>query len=140
VLRIAASRGFSELTKNVIRSSHGHSTPSLKVSSKSVQPFSRNLANKGTKKERYKQRNRSKTIPRPPMYRERRNGVIKRAIKLKTSPARLAQLLQPSLAFCFSLQPMTAHMFLRSTSSGGMSVVLHRGLLFAMVFAVLPAQ
>jgi len=34
---------------------------------------------------------------------------IKRAIKLKTSPARLAQLLQPSLAFCFSLQPMAAH-------------------------------
>ena len=34
---------------------------------------------------------------------------IKHAIKLKTSPARLAQLLQPSLAFCFSLQPMTAH-------------------------------
>ena len=34
---------------------------------------------------------------------------IKHAVKLKTSPARLAQLLQPSLAFCFSLQPMTAH-------------------------------
>jgi len=34
---------------------------------------------------------------------------IKHAIKLKTSPARLAQLLQPSLAFCFSLQTMTAH-------------------------------
>ena len=34
---------------------------------------------------------------------------IKHAIKLKTSPARLAQLLQPSLAFCFSLQPITAH-------------------------------
>jgi len=33
---------------------------------------------------------------------------IKHAIKHKTSPARLAQLLQPSLAFCFSLQPMTA--------------------------------
>jgi len=30
---------------------------------------------------------------------------IKHAVKLKTSPARLAQLLQPSLAFCFSLQP-----------------------------------
>jgi len=51
VLRIAASRGFSELTKNVIRSSRGHSqsTPSLKISCKSVQPFSRNLANKETK-------------------------------------------------------------------------------------------
>ena len=35
---------------------------------------------------------------------------IKHAIKHKiTSPARLAQLLQPSLAFCFSLQPMTAY-------------------------------
>ena len=33
---------------------------------------------------------------------------IKQAIKLKTSPARLAQLLQPSLAF-FTLQPMTAY-------------------------------
>jgi len=30
---------------------------------------------------------------------------IKHAIKLKTSPTRLAQLLQPALAFCFSLQP-----------------------------------
>jgi len=28
VLRIVASRSFSQLTKNVIRSSHGHSTPS----------------------------------------------------------------------------------------------------------------
>jgi len=34
---------------------------------------------------------------------------IKHAIKQKTSLARLAQLLQPSLAFCFSLQPMTAY-------------------------------
>jgi len=38
---------------------------------------------------------------------------IKHAIKHKTSPARLAQLLQPSLAFCFSLQPMTAHWTVR---------------------------
>jgi len=53
VLRIAASHGFSKLTKNVIRSSHGHSAPSLKISCKSVQPFSRNLPNKETKKERY---------------------------------------------------------------------------------------
>jgi len=30
-------------------------------------------------------------------------------MKLKTSPARLAQLWQPSLAFSFSLQPMTVH-------------------------------
>jgi len=32
---------------------------------------------------------------------------IKHAIKLETSPARLAKLLQPSLAFCFSLQRRT---------------------------------
>jgi len=38
---------------------------------------------------------------------------IKHAIKHKTSPARLAQLLQPSLAFCFSLQPMAAHWTVR---------------------------
>jgi len=31
---------------------------------------------------------------------------LKHAMKHKTSPARLAQLLQPSLAFCFRLQPM----------------------------------
>jgi len=43
---IEASRGLPELTQNVIRSSHGHSTPSLKISCKSVQPFSRNLADK----------------------------------------------------------------------------------------------
>jgi len=34
---------------------------------------------------------------------------IKHVIKLKTSPARLAQLLQPALAFCYSFQPMTAY-------------------------------
>ena len=34
---------------------------------------------------------------------------IKHAIKHITSPARLAQLLQPSLAFCFSLQPIMAY-------------------------------
>jgi len=34
---------------------------------------------------------------------------IKHAIKLKTSHVGLAQLLQPSLAFCFSWQPMTAY-------------------------------
>jgi len=38
---------------------------------------------------------------------------IKHAVKLKTSPARLAQLLHPSLAFCISLQPMTAHRAVR---------------------------
>jgi len=39
-----------ELTQNLIWSSHGHSTPFLKISGKSVQPFSRNVADKGTKK------------------------------------------------------------------------------------------
>jgi len=38
---------------------------------------------------------------------------IKHAIKHKTSPARIAQLLQPSLAVCFSLQAMTAWMVRR---------------------------
>jgi len=45
---------LSELTQNVIRSSHCHSTPSLKISCKSVQPFSRNVADKETKKQRKK--------------------------------------------------------------------------------------
>jgi len=35
-----------ELTKNWIRSSHDHSTPSLKISCKSVQPFCPNVADK----------------------------------------------------------------------------------------------
>jgi len=55
MLRIAASRGFLELTQNVIRLSHGHSIPSLKISYKSVRPFFRNLAEKETKKETNKQ-------------------------------------------------------------------------------------
>jgi len=38
-----------------------------------------------------------------------KHAIIKHAVKLKTSPAKLAQLLQPSLAFCFSLQLMTAY-------------------------------
>ena len=42
---------FLGIDKNVIRSSRGHSTPSLKISCKSVQPFARNLANKETKKD-----------------------------------------------------------------------------------------
>jgi len=59
-----------ELTQNWMRSSHSHSTPSLKISCKSVQPFSRNVADKETnkqRKKRKKERNRSKTIPRPPI-------------------------------------------------------------------------
>jgi len=56
-----------ELTQNLTRLSHGHSKPSLKISCKSVQPFSRNVADKETKKERKKkERNRPITIPRPP--------------------------------------------------------------------------
>jgi len=43
VLHIAALRSFSELTKNVIRSSHGHPTPFLKISFKSLQPYAVNV-------------------------------------------------------------------------------------------------
>jgi len=43
-ISIAASRGLTELTQNVMRSSRRHSTPSLKISCKLVQPFSRNVA------------------------------------------------------------------------------------------------
>jgi len=39
-----------ELTQNAIRSFHGHSKPSLEISCKSVQQFSRNVADKETKK------------------------------------------------------------------------------------------
>ena len=48
-----------ELIQNLIRSSYGHSTPSLKISCKSVQPFSRNVADKETKKQRNKERKKS---------------------------------------------------------------------------------
>jgi len=54
-ISVVASRGFSDLTQNLIRLSHGHSAPSLKISCKSVQLFSRNLANKETNKQRYKE-------------------------------------------------------------------------------------
>ena len=80
-LGIFGATRLPELTQNVIRSFHGHSTPSLKISCKSVQPFSRNLADKETKqtrkqtkKQTKKQRNRAKTIPRPPIG----GGVISR--------------------------------------------------------------
>ena len=43
-----------QLTLNLITPSHGHSTPYLKISCKSVQPFSRNLAGKETNKQRNK--------------------------------------------------------------------------------------
>jgi len=45
-------------------SSHGHSTPFLKISCKSVQPFSCNLADKETKNERNKEIDR-KQYPIP---------------------------------------------------------------------------
>jgi len=67
---------FPELTQNVIRSSHGHSTPSLKISCKSVQPFSCNLADKETNKERKKERKKEierKQYPAPGTYRGRGN-------------------------------------------------------------------
>ena len=57
-----------ELTQNVIRSSHGHSTPPLKILCKSVQPFSRNVADKETKKERKKERKRSHENNTPSPY------------------------------------------------------------------------
>ena len=44
--RIAASRGLLELIENVIRSFYGYWIPSLKISCKSVQPFSHNLGEK----------------------------------------------------------------------------------------------
>jgi len=44
-----------ELNQNWTRSSHGHSTPSLKISCKSVQLFSRNVADKETNKETKKE-------------------------------------------------------------------------------------
>jgi len=44
---------FLGIGQNVFRLSHGHSTPSLKIACKSVQPFTRNLADKETKKETY---------------------------------------------------------------------------------------
>ena len=58
-----------ELTQNLIGSSHIHSTPSLKMSCKSVQPFSRNVADKETKKERKK----SPESNTPSPYRRRGN-------------------------------------------------------------------
>ena len=46
-----AAEPFTQIDPKFNRSSHGHSTPSLKISCKSVQPFSRNVADKETKKE-----------------------------------------------------------------------------------------
>jgi len=55
-----------DLTKNLIRSSHGHSAPSLKISCKSIQPFSRNVADKETQKQRKKEIERKQhPVPLP---------------------------------------------------------------------------
>jgi len=62
-----------ELTQNLIRLSHGHSTPSLKISCKSVQPFSRNVADKETKKESKKEIAR-KQYPAPLLGRGKNLG------------------------------------------------------------------
>ena len=65
-----------ELTQNLTRSSHGYSIPSLKISCKSVQLFSRNLADKETNKERKKQTNKEIArlqYPTPSTYRGRGN-------------------------------------------------------------------
>jgi len=57
-----------ELTQNLIRSFHGNSTPSLKISCKSVQPFSRNVADKKQTKKQTKKSNENNT---PSPYRGR---------------------------------------------------------------------
>jgi len=58
---------------------------------------------------------------------------IKHAIKRKTSSARLARLLQPSLAFCFSLQPMTAY---RPNAHEGCAAVVQLASLAGVVLSV----
>jgi len=62
--RIAASRGLPELTLNVIRSFHGHSTPSLKISCKSVQPFCQNTKRYRQKTDDRRQTDRRHTVPK----------------------------------------------------------------------------
>jgi len=65
VLRIAASRGFWELTKNVIRSSHGHCTVhTFPENFMQIGPSSRFLVILLTKKERKKEIDR-KQYPTP---------------------------------------------------------------------------
>jgi len=55
---------------------------------------------------------------------------IKHAVKHKTSPARLAQLLQPSVAFCFSLQAMRAYRPKQNANEGCNSCTSLAGLVF----------
>jgi len=62
-----------ELTQNLIRSSHGHSTTSLKISCKSVQPFSHNVAERETKKDRKKSPENNTPSP----YRGRGNNTAR---------------------------------------------------------------
>jgi len=54
---------FTRMTQNLIRSSHGHSTPNLKISCKSVQPFSCNVADKETKKKQITQKQYPVPLP-----------------------------------------------------------------------------
>jgi len=72
-LDLRPADSFTELIQNWIRSSHGHSTPSLKISCKSVQPFSRNVADKETNKEANKQTKKSSENKTPSSYRGRGN-------------------------------------------------------------------
>jgi len=58
---------------------------------------------------------------------------INHAIKHKTSPTRLAQLLQPSLAFCFSLQPMAAYWTVQNANEGCNSCASLAGLVLCFI-------
>jgi len=76
---------LSELTLNL-----GHSTPSLKISCKYVQLFSRNVADKETKKQRKKERKKSRENNTPSPYRGQGNNI---EIRLITKVARNVVLL-----------------------------------------------
>jgi len=76
----------SELTQNLIRLSHGHSTPSLKISCKSVQPFSCNVADKERNKQTKKQTKISSENNTPSPYR----GRVIININVKTAAAAAA--------------------------------------------------
>ena len=66
-----------------------------------------------TNHQRYRRTDRRHAIPRPRICTKVHCTVIKHGNMQQNlkqvRPTRLAQLLQPSIAFCFSLQPMTAH-------------------------------
>jgi len=59
-------------------SSHVHSTPSLKISRKSVQPFSRNRADKERKKERKKEKRKERKKERKKQRNKETNKEIER--------------------------------------------------------------